>query len=151
MCLVDSLVNEWVFKHMSSCQPDEQVACHIIGQVSHDSGTLASLLYCCTLYFQKVEISIDVHLATFIVKHVRCRYQLAVSMIEMEESLQIVYIWRREEIRRPKFDTEPIRYGQALISECPLCWVFVNSHMDTKSCWVEIEHNVLLLESKCCM
>ena len=140
MCLVDSLVDEWVFKHMSSCQPDEQVACHIICQVSHNSSALTSLLYCCTLYFQEVEISINVHLATFIIKHVCSRYQLAVSMIEMEESLQIVDIWRREEIRRPKFDTKPIRYRQALISECPLCRVFVNSHMDTEGCGIEIKH-----------
>ena len=110
MCLVDSLVDKWVFKHMSSCQPDEQVSCHIVSQVSHNSSALTSFLYCCTLYFQEVEISIDVHLATFIVKHVCSRYQLAVSMIEMEEGLQIVDIWRRKEIRRSKFDTKPIRY-----------------------------------------
>ena len=69
------------------------MACHIISQVCHNKSTLSSFFNSGTLYFQKVEITVDVHFATFVVKNVCCWYQLTVAMVEVKESLQIVYIW----------------------------------------------------------
>ena len=107
MGLVDWLVGEWIFKHGTGSKFYEKVSGHIIRQVGHAECSLSCLFHWRALDLDEVEIPVDIHFAPLIVKHMNRRYQLAVTLVEMEECLQIIDVGRRQEVRWAQAYTHP--------------------------------------------
>ena len=95
MGLIDWLVDEWVLKHSTGGKFDEKVSGHIIGQVSHAESSLPSLFHWWALDLDEVEVPVDIHFASLIVKHMNWGYELTVTLVEVEERLKIIDIGRR--------------------------------------------------------
>ena len=124
------------------------MAGHVVSQVRHHQGSLARLFHSRALDLKKVKVSIDVHFATLVVEHMGGRHELTVTLVEMEESLQVVDVRGREEVWRSQFHSEPPRNSQVLVPECALSRILFNCHVNAESGGVEIKHDGLLFESK---
>lgn len=108
---VNRIEVERIFQHCSSLELDKQMSSHVISQVSH--------YYCSALGFfnwrtwnpEEINVSVNVHLAIPIIHNIVCRNYLAFACVEMEESLEIVYIRSYNEIRRShQFGTDVYLY-----------------------------------------
>ena len=137
-----------IFQHCSSLEFDKQMSSHVVSQVSHYYRSALSFFNWRTWNPEEINVSVNVHLAIPIIHNIVCRHYLAFACVEMEESLEIVYVWSYNEIRRSQIDSEPVWDRRILVSHKTVGFVFVYLHVNTKCCWIEVNHNILFLEAQ---
>lgn len=87
---VNVLMIKGVFKHAACIDFHENVSRHIVRQVSKHEGPLSCFEHGGTWNFQIIKVSVDIHLAFFVVEDVCCWQDLAITLIEVEKGQNAV-------------------------------------------------------------
>lgn len=87
---VNILMIKGVLKHAARIYFHKNVSRHIISQVSKHEGPLSCFKYGRARNFQIIQVSVDIHLAFFVVKNVCCWKDLAIALIEVEQGQNTV-------------------------------------------------------------
>ena len=150
MRIINVLVNKGVFKHLAGAESDEEVPCHIVGEIGQDNSSTTSLLYRTAVDLDKVEVAVDINLAVLVVHNGCCGQYLTVLLCEMDQSLQFVDICALHKVWRVEWHLEPLRYGQLLVAAHTtiLFLLLIDEHVHVESCWIEVKHDDLFAETE---